>query len=401
MNIAFVLTHPSKGSAGTFERMYEIASHLKSNKITPTILTPIQEDVERISDIEMQLIPSSFSKFKISTITYNFTRKFSTSKLTSGLFFSSKSIDKMVSTIEKGLRKNLNEKKYDILHAVQPIAGLACVTLSKEFNIPLVSEFNNIWPEEAVVHELIKNNDDTFNRLRLLEKTIVKNSDKINVVSEQLKNYLIEHYDADEEKIVLVPAAGRILQNANNTERKNNIVYAGMVNPRSNVDLFVNSIPYVKNSTSFFITNKGDALKKIKILLNKNSVNVNFFWYPKRLEVLDFLMQSKIGIAPFHDDITWKLGIPLKPFDYLSCGLPIVINDVDNWWTKVVKDENIGLVSSGDPKDFAEKIDTILSDDTLWMKMHHNAVNLIKNKYNWNNVVSDNLVPMYESLMKN
>jgi len=400
MKIAVIITHSRKGSAGTFERMHEIIAHLNKYDVTATLLTPIEEDAKNVIDIPTLIIPSNLSKIKLATFTYGLTRKLISSSMTSRFILSKLSIDKMVGTIYVGLKKILVSTKFDILHAVQPIAGLACVKLSKELGLPLVSEFNNIWPEELVSQGLIKRHDATYERIKAIEKEVMDGSDTINVVSDFMKDYVVKNYSVNRNKIVVVPAAGPILTKAHNVNRKNNIVYAGMVNPRSNVQLFLNAIPYSDSHSSFFITDRGDELQKIKKIVKENNLNVSFFWYPTHEQVLEFLMMSKVGIATFQHDITWKTGIPLKPFDYLACGLPIVVNEVGNWWSDVIKQENVGLVTNGEPDDFAKKMDSLIYDDNNWLKMHENALRVIENKYNWKIVVQDIILPMYEKLFQ-
>ena len=402
MKIGFVVTHPSRGSAGTFERMHEILKHLNKENFETTLITPFSKDVDYVTDIDMQLIPNTLSKMGISSLAYKILRRISSSSISSGLFLSQISIDKMVNSIKPGLEKILTEKKFDILHAVQPIAGLACGPLAKKFNIPLIIEMNNIWPEETVAQNLIKRGDETFERLKAIEQQNIDSSDMVNVISDQMKSYLTKNYIIDEKKIIVVPSAGPVFSDVNNTNRENNVIYAGSVNPRAQVEIFVNSIPFVKQPTKFSISNTGDAINKIKKITSQEGFpKVNFFWFQQRNELLDFLKRAKIGIATFHDDITWKLGIPLKPFDYLACGLPVVINDVGNWWSDVIQKEDVGIVTSNKPHEFAQAIDTILNDDTTWQKMHTNAINLIKTKYNWEKIVRGTLIPTYKEWIKN
>jgi len=236
-------------------------------------------------------------------------------------------------------------------------------------------------------------------KIKELQQRAIDSADLIHVVSDFGKNHLIENYQVDSKKIIVVPAAGVINADAENSNRENNVVYAGSVNPRSRVDIFASAIPYVKSNSSFHISNVGDDLQRIKKITSQNRFQVDYFWFNKRSELLKFLMNSKIGISTFQNDITWKIGIPLKPFDYISCGLPIIVNEVGNWWSNIIREENIGLVTSSDPKDFAESIDTIMNDDNLWNTMHENSLNLVKKKFNWQKICDDILTPSYNKLI--
>ena len=41
------------------------------------------------------------------------------------------------------------------------------------------------------------------------------------------------------------------------------------------------------------------------------------------------------------------------------------------------------LADKDDPKDFADKIDMLLSDENLWYKSHQNGIKLVNSTYNW------------------
>jgi len=400
MKIAFILTQTSSGSAGSFVKTHQICKHLESFNFNPTILCPFDEDLNKISDVKIELIPTFASKLGLSTFSYKIARKMASRNLTSGFFLSERSIQKMISTIEKGLEKIFSEKKFDIIYAVQPIAALASASIAQKQNIPLITELNNIWPEEAVISGKIKPNDKTFSRLKSIEQKVIDVSDGIIVVSEFMKNYMFENYSIGKKPFAIQTSVGTILPKYGKP-RKNNVVYAGMVNPRAHVDLFVKSIPFVKNtSTSFYISDRGDEIKDLKKLSENHTKKINFFWKSSWNDALQFLQESKIGILTTTNDITWQIGHPQKLFDYLACGLPVIANDVDAWWTKLIKNEKIGLISDDDPKKFAESIDLLVSDNKMWQTMHENALNLIKTKYNWSISVKQNLAPFLSKISK-
>ena len=79
---------------------------------------------------------TTISKIGLSSFTYKLARMLISSSKTSQIMLTRSSIGKMVNSISSGLRKVLEVEKFDILHAVQPIAALACIPIAKEFNIP-------------------------------------------------------------------------------------------------------------------------------------------------------------------------------------------------------------------------------------------------------------------------
>lgn len=397
MNIGFIVTHISHGSPGSFERIHELSKNLLNLGINSVIITPFSEDKNNVKDVDIQLIDSTTAKVGLLPTAYKIARKMASSSLTSGLFLSNMSTMIMVNNIRKSVYSLLKQRRFDILHAVQPIAGLACGPIAKEFNIPFATDLHNIWPEEAVAEGFVKRDDGTFKRLHFYTQSIIDSSDVITVVSEFMRSYIITNFSTMNKPIVVIPPAGTTIGGTFELPRESNVVYAGMVNPREHVDLFAKSIPFIKRPASLFISNYGDAIKDIKKITSNYQQAINYFWFKRRYEVLEFLIKSKIGVLTSRNDITRQLGPPLKLFDYMACGLPIVANDIGGW-SKMIESEGIGRLTGDDPKDFAQSIDSILGDDSGWFKMSKNAVELIRNKYNWQKNVQNLLIPMYDKM---
>lgn len=368
------------------------------NDIQATILTPFQEDVGDNEGVRVELLPSKMSGMGISSFAYKIARKMASSRVASKFFLSESSISRMVDSLKGGIRLMQEENRFDILHSVQPIAALACASVAKEFNMPLAVDLHNIWPEEAVAQGFIERDDDTFRRLRAVEQKIIDSASVVTVVSEFMKSYIMDNYSVSGTPIVVVPPSGPILDFPRDRNVERNVVYAGMVNAREHVDLFARSIPLVKSPASFFISRHGDAIADVKRITNsfEGSI-VNYFWFESRTEVWKFLSESKVGILTSVNDITRQIGPPLKLFDYMACGLPVVANRIGGW-SDMVEDEGIGLLTRDDPNDFAASIDALLTDDTTWHKTRSNAERLIREKYNWDSVAGNILVPMYERL---
>lgn len=396
MKVAFVFTHVSHGSPGSFERVRHLCTHLNTQGIECTILTPYEEDKAGISDVPVQVIPSIINSMNLSSLSYSVFRKLSSSRLGSKIFLSEIALRQMTKNLAKGISKSIMKNKFDIIHAVQPVAAVAC-TLIDRSNISMVTDLHNIWSEELVLYDIIKKDDPIFSRLRRMEQNIINSSDSLTVVSDTMKSYILKNYSASANSIVVLPPAGYITDLE--LERERNVVYAGMVSAREHVDLFAKSIQFVKGQASFHISNYGDDLGRIKKLTEKSGhPRVLYSWFKSRPELITFLHKSRIGIVTSKNDICRQLGPALKLFEYISCGLPIVANDIGGW-TQIIEDEKIGILTHDDPQEFAKAIDLLLEDNQLWNTLHENALRLVRTKQNWESNVKKILIPAYEKLL--
>lgn len=134
----------------------------------------------------------------------------------------------------------------------------------------------------------------------------------------------------------------------------------------------------------FLLTGSGQLLEKIKNSGMKNTIfsgSVNFSMLPAYLNISD------ICIAPFDaSEFAYfeKLGFwwnPLKLFEYLSMGKPVVSFDFDEI-RKIIA--NAGLLAPpGDLNDFIEKLEYLIHNKNERQRLGNNARELALKEYDW------------------
>jgi len=120
------------------------------------------------------------------------------------------------------------------------------------------------------------------------------------------------------------PRTGEI---ALSKRRGDKVVYAGSLSYREHVDLFVRSVPFVrakKGSVKFFSAGGGDNANSIKALDCELQTGIRFFWFPEEEKLFRFLASCSVAVLPSGNDMTRRMGIPIKLLDYLSVSLPVV-----------------------------------------------------------------------------
>jgi glycosyltransferase involved in cell wall biosynthesis len=404
MNIDFIITHLSHGSPGSFYRPYELLKELINQGNNGRFFTPFVQDVNTIDDVHMELIPNITSKYIPQNFVYNNLRKILYSKTISKFVSYDKFLISSAKKIEDSLRNNLHNPP-DIIQAEQEVAGLACLNLSKKLKIPLVIDFHNIWAEELVSMGYIKRDSKQFKNLIQIDKKIIENADGVIVVSDYMKEYFITKFQVDKNKICIIPPGGKKLyQNIEEINsirfKSKKIIYSGLVNPREHVDLYVKSIPYVKKKnpkTQFLLSDKGESLKEIKNLCNSLKINPTFTWHESLEKARDVLKLSYLGVLPSKDDIPRKLGTPLKLFEYMSNGIPIIANNVGSW-CDIIEKYQIGVLTDDDPQNFGNKINSVIEDEELYLTMQQNISKLLKEKFSWENHVKSLLIPFYDKI---
>jgi len=405
MKVSFIVTHLSHGSPGSFYRPYEMSKQLAKLKIENDIYTPFTEDVKNIHDASMIEIKGFGQKLNMSNFLYGTFRKIIYNNRLSRFTSYDKLIVKLSDQLSSKMEKSIKTLP-DIFQGEQLVGSISAIKLGKKLKIPIVVDIHNIWAEELVADGFLKKNSNQFKNLITLEDFVIKNSDGIIVVNEYMKNYLITNFNVDPSKITIIPPGGDFsidLSDAKLMEERfshKKIVYAGLINPREHVDLFVKSIPRIKNkfpNTKIIISKKGDESKKIFQLSKSLGVKPQFYWFKSRDKARNLIKTCYVGALPSKNDIPRKLGTPLKLLEYMSLGIPVVANDIGSW-CDIIQKYKIGILTNDVPRDFAEGICTLIEDENLYRKMQKNIAKALKEKFNWEILVKKKLIPLYQKL---
>lgn len=121
-------------------------------------------------------------------------------------------------------------------------------------------------------------------------------------------------------------------------------------------------------------------------------------WVPYD-EVRKFLSQSRIGINYHPAESRFLVAIPVKVFEYMACGLPVISSELP-LLRKLIGDEDCALlVKPGSVQEFAKAIKYLLNNSDIAEKMGSIGKMLIREKYNWEKE-KQKLLQLYNELLE-
>ncbi len=110
---------------------------------------------------------------------------------------------------------------------------------------------------------------------------------------------------------------------------------------------------------------------------------VNVMGVQGRQGVREVLGRSVAGVVTLHPTANYTDSLPIKMFEYMSAGIPVIASDFDLWRT-IVQESQCGLcVDPLDPAAIASAIDHLVSQRAEAETMGENGRQAVLMRYNW------------------
>lgn len=110
---------------------------------------------------------------------------------------------------------------------------------------------------------------------------------------------------------------------------------------------------------------------------------INEFGVVDRAQLKEILSRSTIGLVTLHPIINYVDALPVKMFEYMCAGIPVIASDFPTWRNIVSSNQCGVLVDPLDPKKISEAIDYLLRNPDEAMRMGQNGRRAVMSQYNW------------------
>jgi len=126
---------------------------------------------------------------------------------------------------------------------------------------------------------------------------------------------------------------------------------------------------------------------------------VDFLGWQSREQVYKLFGRARIGLVVLHPLVNYLTSYPIKLFEYMGAGLPVIASDFP-LWRQVVKGSECGLlVDPLNPTAIAEAIQWLLEHPGEAEEMGKRGHEAVRERYNWDNEAKKLLV-LYRSITK-
>jgi glycosyltransferase involved in cell wall biosynthesis len=166
-----------------------------------------------------------------------------------------------------------------------------------------------------------------------------------------------------------------------NKDNKRVLVYAGGLSKIRGIKEIVAAVQSIENIEFLTLGSwENEEYKQLCEQADKNK-KMNYIGLVKMDKVYSYLKMADIGIANLYHKPNYLTSLPIKAFEYMASGLPIIMSDFPYWITTF--NECSLFVNPLDPADIKNKIEMILSDDNLRNKLAEAGKKLVLEKYTW------------------
>ena len=313
------------------------------------------------------------------------------------------------------LKTILKSHTFDLIHDRGYLFGGAGTRAGNKYKLPVVLQIDDDWVEtEALASR--------FTRTRLYKKSaitwckkLLSRVDFAFTVSETLKQKVIETWGGDPDNIIVIPNGADtekfrpnreslgLRQQLNLGKDAKVVTFVGALGPWHGVQFLIESAPLIiqelPNAHLWIVggAKEYDSSYLHKLIKTPKVKNqVHFIGSRPPEDIPQILVESDVAVAPYPKR---DLGFsPLKIFEYMASGCPIVTSNLPSIREILTNNETALLVEPENVRALTEAILKILQTPKMAKRLSSNAHKKVVESYSWD-VVTNKLIELYVQIL--
>ncbi len=226
----------------------------------------------------------------------------------------------------------------------------------------------------------------------IFEKIAVHFFDALITATPDISKRFIKHKPFTVRNFPILPTYDEI-PNISIEKKKQSIIYVGGMSKIRGILELITAFEQIDEAELWLLGEFESPEFEQECKNLKGWDNVKYFGRVKPFEVFSYIKQADIGIITFLPKPNHITSLPTKPFEYMACGLPLIMSNFQ-YWKDLFKESSL-YVDPESSSDISEKIKLLLSDKKRLAEMGERNLNLAQNEYNWEKE-SKNLLDAYK-----
>lgn len=307
-------------------------------------------------------------------------------------------------TSENFIKKILRENNIDIVFVYSIVNNVqATIRACKEANIPMIHRTFDI------VHELILEKYLQKKALKIEKESypkfdeVITNTPYMKTWAEEMggKNVIVIGQGVDPKVMQKLPKNKLLMKKYNISDNDKIVMYLGSILSTSGLEVIFDAIPNILKEIPNFkllVVGDGSHLQSLKKQANQLGINDKIIYtgfVPYR-EVPKFCSLADLCISPFKIiDMTDKLS-PVKIFDFMSCGKPVLATPLKGMLYDFPKDSN--TIIYAELNDFEQEIISLLKNANL-EDIGVRSRKFVEKHFTWD-IIAKKMLIEFENMIK-
>jgi len=265
-----------------------------------------------------------------------------------------------------------NHRCYDVVLTSTPpittgIPGLAAASLG----IPWVVDVRDLWIENSVALGYVDADSPLVGASQWFQGLVLRTADRITVTTESLGAAITDKYGSQlGGRIRHVPNgvdtdlfAPRARQAESDGAGPPIIVYTGNIGSAQPLGPCIRAMGELSHDDAILrFVGDGDERSRLEGLTKRLGLEdrVEFVGLVDRDSVPGHINDAVVGLAPIKDATELAYAMPTKSYEYLACGVPVVVTGRGEV-QRFVEDSGGGRHAEVDPAAIAEALDAMLA----------------------------------------
>lgn len=223
---------------------------------------------------------------------------------------------------------------------------------------------------------------------KILEKKLINYCDYVIVVGEMIAQWYRDAYKRNDIYVIRnIPSKKIQLSATNDVFRKKwNIpnshtifIYQGMIRFGRGIEILLNTFKKLSHNNHLVIMGYGNQEEQVKEVAIKYA-NIHFHPAVHPFDIPRYTACADVGIhIPENVGISYYLSLPNKFFEYLYCGLPVIVSNFPEM-SAIVKKEDCGWMIEPNITELTKLVGRLTKDE---VNVKKTKLKDFSSRYNW------------------
>jgi glycosyltransferase involved in cell wall biosynthesis len=183
------------------------------------------------------------------------------------------------------------------------------------------------------------------------------------------------------------------------THKENAVAYIGGISEIRGIKEVILALSYTQNVHLNLAGSFSEKIFEEKIKKYENWSKVNTLGFLNRQQVSEVLAKSLAGIVTLYPVTNYITSLPVKMFEYMSAGLPVIASNF-LLWREIIEGNQCGIcVDPRNPKAIGDAIQYLVDNPQKAEQMGKNGRKVVEQKYNWSRE-EKKLLTLYRNLLQ-